>query len=69
MSTGAPRRREVGRLNCRLDPSNLHPGEEHLVAQRLLEELGKAALSNDVIETPIDDLWLSRERAVPNWPD
>lgn len=52
-----------------LDPCNLHPGEEHLVADRLLEELGKAALSNDVIETPIEDLWLARERAVLNWPD
>lgn len=52
-----------------LDPCNLHPGEEHLVAERLLEELGKAALSNDIIETPIEDLWLARERAVLIWPD
>jgi D-glucosaminate-6-phosphate ammonia-lyase len=52
-----------------LDPCNLHPGEERLVADRLLEELGKAALSNDVIATPIEDVWLAREKAVLNWPD
>ncbi len=52
-----------------LDPCNLHPQEEHLVAQRLVEELGKAILSNDVISTPIRDVWLAREQAVLNWPD
>ncbi len=52
-----------------LDPCNLHPQEEHVVAQRLVEELGKAILSNDVISTPIRDVWLAREQAVLNWPD
>ena len=52
-----------------LDPCNLHPDEEHLVAERLLEELGRAALSNDVIATPIEDVWLAREQAALNWPD
>jgi D-glucosaminate-6-phosphate ammonia-lyase len=52
-----------------LDPCNLHPDEEHLVAERLLEELGRAALSNDVIATPIEDVWLAREHAALNWPD
>ncbi|MBK8084173.1 MAG: aminotransferase class V-fold PLP-dependent enzyme [Devosia sp.] len=52
-----------------LDPCNLHPQEEHLVAERLLEELGKAALSNDVISTPIEEVWLEREKAILNWPD
>lgn len=52
-----------------LDPCNLHPQEEHVVAERLLEELGKAALSNDVIGTPIEEVWLARERAILNWPD
>ena len=47
----------------------MHPDEEHLVAERLLEELGRAALSNDVIATPIEDVWLARERAALNWPD
>jgi len=52
-----------------LDPCNLHPEEEHVVAGRLLEEIGKAALSNDIIATPIKDVWLARERAILNWPD
>lgn len=52
-----------------LDPCNLHPGQEHTVATRLLEELGKAALSNDIIATPIEEVWLTREKAVLNWPD
>jgi L-seryl-tRNA(Ser) seleniumtransferase len=52
-----------------LDPCNLHPEQEHMVASRLIEELGKAALSNDVIATPIEEVWLARERAVLDWPD
>lgn len=52
-----------------LDPCNLHPGEEHVVAERMIEELGKAALSNDVIETPLEELWLTREQASLDWPD
>jgi L-seryl-tRNA(Ser) seleniumtransferase len=52
-----------------LDPCNLHPEQEHIVAERLLEELGKAALSNDVIATPIDEVWLARERGILAWPD
>ena len=52
-----------------LDPCNLHPEEEHIVAKRVLDEIGKAALSNDIIATPIEDLWLARERAILNWPD
>ena len=52
-----------------LDPCNLHPEQEHIVAERMVEELKKAALSNDVIATPIEEVWLARERAVLNWPD
>jgi L-seryl-tRNA(Ser) seleniumtransferase len=52
-----------------LDPANLHPGQEYIVAERLIEELGKAALSNDVIATPFDELRLAREAAALNWPD
>ena len=52
-----------------LDPCNLHPQEEHVVAQRLVEELDKAILSNDVISTPINEVWLAREQAILNWPD
>jgi L-seryl-tRNA(Ser) seleniumtransferase len=52
-----------------LDPCNLHPEQEHIVAERLLEELGKAALSNDVIATSIEEVWLARERGILAWPD
>ncbi len=52
-----------------LDPCNLHPGQEFIVAERLTEELGKAALSNDIIATPMEDIWLAREAAILKWPD
>jgi D-glucosaminate-6-phosphate ammonia-lyase len=52
-----------------LDPANLHPGEEHVVAARLLEELQTAALSNEIIATPFEELRLSREAAARKWPD
>ncbi|MGV8989176.1 MAG: aminotransferase class V-fold PLP-dependent enzyme [Cypionkella sp.] len=52
-----------------LDPCNLHPQQEHVVAQRLVEELDKAILSNDVISTPINEVWLAREHAILSWPD
>ena len=52
-----------------LDPCNLHPGQEHVVAERLVEEVKKAALSNDVIATPIEEVWLERERSVLAWQD
>jgi D-glucosaminate-6-phosphate ammonia-lyase len=52
-----------------LDPCNLHPDEEFVVADRMVEELGKASLSNDIIGEPIADVWLAREKAILNWPD
>lgn len=52
-----------------LDPCNLHPGDEFVVADRMIEEIGKASLSNDVIGEPIADVWLAREAAILNWPD
>jgi D-glucosaminate-6-phosphate ammonia-lyase len=52
-----------------LDPCNLHPGEELVVAERLVEELRIASLSNDIVATPIEEVWLAREGAVLNWPD
>jgi L-seryl-tRNA(Ser) seleniumtransferase len=52
-----------------LDPCNLHPQEKHVVAERLVEELEKAQLSNQIISTPIEEVWLSRERTILNWPD
>lgn len=52
-----------------LDPCNLHPEQEHIVAKRFTEELERARFSNDIVATPIEDLWLARERAILNWPD
>jgi L-seryl-tRNA(Ser) seleniumtransferase len=52
-----------------LDPCNLHPGQEEIVAARLVEELEKAGLQNAVISTPLEQLWLDREAALLNWPD
>lgn len=52
-----------------LDPCNLHPGQEHVVVERLNEELEKAILSNAVVATPLEDFWLAREAAILNWPD
>ncbi|WDR07432.1 aminotransferase class V-fold PLP-dependent enzyme [Devosia rhodophyticola] len=52
-----------------LDPCNLHPGQEFMVAERLTEELDKAALANDIIEMPIEEVWLAREASILNWPD
>jgi L-seryl-tRNA(Ser) seleniumtransferase len=52
-----------------LDPCNLHPGEERVVAERLAEELDKARASNAVIATPIEDLARHRFDGMLRWPD
>lgn len=52
-----------------LDPCNLHPSEEQVVAARLVEELERAQLSNAVIHTPLAERWLAQEAAILNWPD
>lgn len=52
-----------------LDPCNLHPGEETVVAQRLVEELERAQRSNEMIFTPLAERWLAQEAAILNWPD
>jgi len=52
-----------------LDPCNLHPGQEQLVAARLVEELETAGLQNAVMSTPLEQVWLDREAALLNWPD
>ena len=36
-----------------LDPCNLHPGEETIVAARLVEELDRALASNEIIATSV----------------
>jgi L-seryl-tRNA(Ser) seleniumtransferase len=52
-----------------LDPCNLHPQEEHVVAERLVEELDVARRSNDIVATPLEEYWLRREAAILSWPD
>ncbi len=52
-----------------LDPCNLHPGQEHIVATRLAEELDKARASNAIIATPIEDLSRHRFDGMLRWPD
>ncbi len=52
-----------------LDPCNLHPGQERIVAARLAEELDKARASNEVIATPFEDLSRYRFDGALRWPD
>jgi D-glucosaminate-6-phosphate ammonia-lyase len=52
-----------------LDPCNLHPNEETIVAERLVEELERAQRSNEVIHTPLAERWLAQEAAILKWPD
>ncbi|KQO83761.1 aminotransferase class V-fold PLP-dependent enzyme [Rhizobium sp. Leaf262] len=52
-----------------LDPCNLHPGQETVVAQRLAEELDKARASNEIIATPFEDLSRHRFDGALRWPD
>ncbi|TDK32285.1 aminotransferase class V-fold PLP-dependent enzyme [Rhizobium deserti] len=52
-----------------LDPCNLHPGQETIVANRLAEELDKARASNEIIASPIEDLSRHRFDGMLRWPD
>ncbi|UHS63267.1 aminotransferase class V-fold PLP-dependent enzyme [Agrobacterium vaccinii] len=52
-----------------LDPCNLHPGQETVVAARLAEELDKARASNEIIATPFEDLSRHRFNGALRWPD
>lgn len=52
-----------------LDPCNLHPDEEIIVAERLVEELEKARGSNEIIATPLDQHWRAQEEAILKWLD
>lgn len=52
-----------------LDPCNLHPGQEVIVADRLKEELDRARASNEVIATPLENLSRHRFDGLLNWPD
>ncbi|MEK1888925.1 MAG: aminotransferase class V-fold PLP-dependent enzyme [Phyllobacterium sp.] len=52
-----------------MDPCNLHPGEEKIVARRLEEELGKARASNEIIATPFEERYARRIAGLMRWPD
>ncbi|UYQ72015.1 aminotransferase class V-fold PLP-dependent enzyme [Pelagibacterium flavum] len=52
-----------------LDPCNLHPDEEIVVAERLTEELDAARKSNTPIVSDLRLRMLAQERAILNWPD
>jgi len=52
-----------------LDPCNLHPGQETIVAERLVEELEKARRSNEIIATPLQARRNRASQAIMRWPD
>jgi L-seryl-tRNA(Ser) seleniumtransferase len=52
-----------------LDPCNLHPGQETIVAERLVEELEKARQSNEIIATPLEARRNRSSQAIMRWPD
>lgn len=52
-----------------LDPCNLHPGQETVVAKRLTEELAKARASNEIIATPLAERARRRFEGLRRWPD
>lgn len=52
-----------------LDPCNLHPNEEFIVAERLTEELDAARKSNTPIVSDLRQRMLAQEKAILNWPD
>jgi len=52
-----------------LDPCNLHPGEETIVAARLVEELDLALASNEIIATSVPARRERRTRSRLAWPD
>jgi len=52
-----------------LDPCNLHPGQEAVVASRLAEELDKARASNEIIATPLENRSKHRFDGALRWPD
>jgi L-seryl-tRNA(Ser) seleniumtransferase len=52
-----------------MDPCNLHPGEETIVAARLAEELDLALASNEIIATSVAERRARRVRSRLAWPD
>lgn len=60
---------EVEHGHFYLDPCNLHPDQERLVAERLVEELENARKSNEPMATPFIQRLMRREEAILRWPD
>jgi D-glucosaminate-6-phosphate ammonia-lyase len=52
-----------------LDPCNLHPDQEFVVADRLAEELDLARRSNDIIASPLKQRRERRAAYLKRWPD
>lgn len=52
-----------------LDPCNLHPGQEKIVAERISMELDTARRSNDIIATSLADRRNRRTAYLKKWPD
>ncbi|MBY5458432.1 MULTISPECIES: aminotransferase class V-fold PLP-dependent enzyme [Rhizobium] len=73
LAKGSPpiivRDHEVEHRYFYLDPCNLHPGEETIVAERLAQELDKACASNEIIATPIENRSRHRFDGALRWPD
>ncbi|ANP90750.1 aminotransferase class V-fold PLP-dependent enzyme [Rhizobium leguminosarum] len=73
LAKGSPpiivRDHEVEHRYFYLDPCNLHPGEETVVAESLAQELDKARASNEIIATPIENRSRYRFDGVLRWPD
>lgn len=51
-----------------LDPCNLHPGQEKIVAERLLAQLARARESNEIIATSLDERRNRRAAYLDKWP-
>ncbi|MBB4236281.1 aminotransferase class V-fold PLP-dependent enzyme [Rhizobium esperanzae] len=73
LAKGSPpiivRDHEVEHRYFYLDPCNLHPGQDVIVANRLAEELDKARASNEIIATPIENRSRHRFDGLLRWPD
>lgn len=52
-----------------LDPCNLHPGQETIVAERLVAELDKARQSNEIIATPLEHRRNRGDESALRWPE
>ncbi len=73
LAEGAPpvivRDHEVELGWFQLDPCNLHPGEDQVVARRLAEELQRAHAAPRTIATSLADRRRRRTAAMLAWPD